>query len=191
MGRWIITAIAAFAIAFCGGFAWFVAKLPESGAPTPDLSEIDGVAVLTGGGGARIKRAMSLFADGAGERLLISGVHPATPLDDLKTLWPGAEARFACCVDRGDQARTTRGNASEIAAWATEHGYARIVIVTSDYHLPRSVLELRETAPNLEIIAVAAPSQATAGHRTMTGWRLLASEYVKLQIRRADLVLTG
>ncbi|MEL6363772.1 MAG: YdcF family protein [Pseudomonadota bacterium] len=188
MVRWFITAVVALGAAFVAGFAVFTAGLPAHDKPQEGFEGVDGVAALTGGGGVRIERAMQLFAAGAGERMLISGVHPDTPLSDLRALWDGAENRFQCCVDRGEIARTTRGNAAEIAEWARANGYDRIIIVTSDFHVPRSVLELRLAAPELDIVAVATPSAATGPGRSLKGWRMLASEYAKLQVRRASLV---
>ncbi|MEQ1493575.1 MAG: DUF2125 domain-containing protein, partial [Terricaulis sp.] len=43
------------------------------------------------------------------------------------------------------------GNASETAAWAREHRYTNIILVTDDYHMPRSQAELGVALPEAEI----------------------------------------
>lgn len=138
------------------GFALFslhVARL----SPDPEASA-DAIIVLTGGEG-RLAVATELLERRAGSRLLISGVHPDVTPDELRAAM-GTNARlFDCCVDLGRQAADTTGNAIETAEWVSERGYGRVVIVTSDYHLPRSLLEIRARMPDVELIAypVASP----------------------------------
>ena len=40
-------------------------------------------------------------------------------------------------------------------AWAYERGYKSLIIVTSDYHMPRSLIVLKKAMPDLELIALA------------------------------------
>ncbi len=113
------------------GFVLFVAKLPQPSNAAQTMaaqSEADGVVVYTGGGGIRISTAMALFADGAGQRLLISGVHPDTSAARLSDFWVGSKDRFDCCVDLGRAALTTEGNAAELRDWALGHNYKKIIV---------------------------------------------------------------
>lgn len=138
-------------LAWAAGLAVFVAKLPGDGGP--EGARADGVVVYTGTGGARILTGMTLLGEGAGERLLISGVNPDISRDELARLWPGEPARFECCVDLGRDAESTLGNAIEVRDWAQTHGFSSLILVTSDYHMPRAVLETREQLPDAEIVA--------------------------------------
>lgn len=161
------------------GFGWFLKALP---APTPFVPAIidsstaadtaghlpglaDGVVVFTGEP-ARVARAFDLFGAGAGHRLLISGVHPDTTRGELAHLYAGASSRFTCCVDLGRAARSTRGNAREAEIWTSEHGFASIVIVTADYHMPRALAATRGRLPEIEII----PHTVSSGLLTPDGW---------------------
>ncbi len=117
----------------------------------PDASA-DAIVALTGGSGLRIAAGVDLVAEGRGDRLLVSGVHPDVTQEDLIQLAGGPEAVWACCVDIGHVAETTRGNADETAAWAYEQGYDRLIIVTSDYHMPRSMIVLKKAMPDIELI---------------------------------------
>ena len=113
----------------------------------------DAIVALTGGSGLRIAAGVELVMQGRGARLLISGVNPDVPVEDLITLAGGAAGVWACCVDIGYVAESTRGNAEETAAWAYERGYKRLIIVTSDYHMPRSLIVLKKSMPDIELVA--------------------------------------
>tara|TARA_R110000787_G_scaffold62152_6_gene140709 strand:- start:1286 stop:1876 length:591 start_codon:yes stop_codon:yes gene_type:complete len=113
--------------------------------------QADAIVALTGGSGLRIAAGVGLVTDGHGERLLISGVNPDVVMDDLVALAGGAPETYACCVDIGYRAETTIGNAEEAAVWAYERNYTQLIIVTSDYHMPRSLILLQRAMPDIEL----------------------------------------
>jgi uncharacterized SAM-binding protein YcdF (DUF218 family) len=129
------------AFAFVAGFAVFSECTTRAAPPSPPPLA-DGVVALTGAGGARISTAMALLDQGAATRLLITGVNPSTTDDDVRRIAAGSAEMFDCCVDLDRSARTTVGNASEVAAWARAQGFQSLIVVTSDFHMPRSLLEL-------------------------------------------------
>ncbi|MEO1137589.1 MAG: YdcF family protein [Pseudomonadota bacterium] len=149
--RRLTSILAAVALFWAGGFVLFVVNLPKPGQPVP--AGADGVAVYTGGGGVRISSAMALFADGAGKRLLISGVHPDTSAARLSEFWIGPKDRFDCCVDLGRKALTTEGNAGELRDWAQSHRFGSVVLVTSEYHMPRAMAVTRNRMKDTAITA--------------------------------------
>lgn len=169
------------AVVFFAGFAVFSERTTRAAPPDP-APRADGIVALTGGGGARIAAAMTLLDDGAGARMLVSGVNPSTTDDDVRALAGGEDANFDCCVDLGRAARTTVGNAQEVAAWAREHGYRRLIVVTSDFHMPRSLLELHHAASDLELIPYPVRRADATGvpwWRDPSAARRLFVEYVK------------
>lgn len=95
----------------------------------PDAA--DAIIVVTGGR-SRLEAAVGLLKSGKGERLLISGVHPAADLDDLRAVTGGDRTLFKCCVDVDYAALDTIGNAQESAKWLRDHKYARAILVTND-----------------------------------------------------------
>ncbi|MBD3769478.1 MAG: YdcF family protein [Rhodobacterales bacterium] len=116
----------------------------------PDPSEkADAIVALTGGSGMRIAEGVKLVSEGRGGHLLISGVHPDVTMDDLIALAGGDPDVWACCVTIGHAAETTLGNADETAAWAYENGYHELILVTSDYHMARSLLVLQDAMPDI------------------------------------------
>ncbi|MCW5724757.1 MAG: YdcF family protein [Maricaulaceae bacterium] len=136
----------------------------------------DAVIALTGGEG-RLGAAAALLADGRGERLLISGVHPSVRLDELRAATGASAALFECCVDLGREAADTIGNALETAEWARANGYSRLLVVTSDYHLPRSLLELKAAMPDAELIPY--PVRTPRPWSDLRAARRWAQEYPK------------
>ena len=143
----IWTAVAFIAGLYVGGFLVFIWSLP----PTPARAvHADGIVALTGGD-SRLDAASALLEEGAGRRLLISGVHPTITKDDLKRLVHGGP-RFDCCADLGFAATSTHGNAAEAAAWTRKHGYQSLIIVTANYHMPRSVHEFAVQMPGVRLL---------------------------------------
>lgn len=121
--------------------------------PAPDPPEADGVVALTGASSLRISAAMQLLENGIGSRLLISGVNRAATRADIREVARAAGEAWDCCVDLGFSAANTEGNARETAAWAAKNGYRSLIVVTSDYHMPRSMLELKAAMPGVKLTA--------------------------------------
>jgi uncharacterized SAM-binding protein YcdF (DUF218 family) len=167
-----------FALAFIGFFI-FTGNLPRS-QPEPD-GTADGIAVLTGGV-ARIDEAMKLLAQGKAKRLLISGVNRTTTTDALKQLASHGDQLFACCVDIDKEARNTIDNATETSQWVARNRYRSIIVVTSNYHMPRALVELARVMPGVTLIPYAVVDNNVHLERWWTypgTTRLLVSEYLK------------
>ena len=190
---WRLSVVAAFAamVAFVGGFLWFVASVP-----TEEVSidrPADGIVVLTGGA-SRIADAIELLAAGRGKRLLISGVHPTTSSSELARLSPTYERWMTCCVDLGHAAVNTTGNAIETKHWVTNRGFRSVIVVTSNYHMPRAIVELSHAMPDIALIPFAVVGDKWRDEPWWTSGttvRLLLSEYVKyvaaeVRVRLAD-----
>ncbi|MFC5385662.1 YdcF family protein [Aquamicrobium segne] len=136
------SAILALGLATCfvAGFGLFASHVSQMDTPA-DLAKADAIIVLTGGQ-SRLDAAMHLLETGKGERLLISGVHPSTSREQLQNALGSNSPLFACCVDIDRAALDTIGNAEESAKWVNEHAYENIILVTNNYHMPRSLLEM-------------------------------------------------
>ena len=175
-GAGLVIALALYA----GGFFMFLSEIAKYGS-APDDAEADGIVVLTGGH-ARVDEAVKLLSADMGERLLISGVHPATSRAILAQTFAVDTDRFACCVDIDHNALDTVGNAEETARWAADHGFTSLIVVTSDYHMPRSLLELRRTMADAKLIphAVVTGTRGTVGAAEQANrYRVLFGEYLK------------
>ena len=166
-------------ILFGLGFVLFASTID----PTQDrsISQTDGIVVLTGGK-SRINEAVKLLAAGKAKRLLISGVHAQTSRAQLSKLVPGAKPLFDCCIDLGRAAQDTIGNSMEARSWARQRGFRSLIVVTSAYHMPRSITEFRNAMPDAKLVPYAIESTNV----NMDQWwsdgdtlKLLFSEYMK------------
>ncbi|MBX8784487.1 YdcF family protein [Ochrobactrum sp. GRS2] len=162
------------------GFVIFSEHVSNLQAPTAD-QKADAIIVLTGGK-SRIEVALELLAEKRGERLLISGVHPSTKREALQRVTRTDPALFACCVDLDRTALNTIGNAVESAKWIKQHNYKRIFIVTNNYHIPRSILELSRQVGNVELLPYPVINSDLKNNNWMRQGdtlRVLFTEYVK------------
>jgi uncharacterized SAM-binding protein YcdF (DUF218 family) len=141
----------------------------------------DGIAVLTGGA-ARIDEAMKLLNQQKAKRLLITGVNRTTSTEELKQLASQGDQLFSCCVDIDKEARNTIDNATETSQWVARNHYNSVIVVTSNYHMPRALAELGRVMPGVTLI----PYSVVDNNVHLDRWwtfpgttRLLISEYLK------------
>ncbi|MBA4037578.1 MAG: YdcF family protein [Bradyrhizobium sp.] len=176
------TIVAALAIAFVGAGVGFVAFLSQlRGAEIKPDRNADGIVVLTGGS-SRVSDAMALLAGGYGRRLLISGVHPTNAASDISRSLPDNQSLLGCCVDLDRSAVNTRSNAAETQRWARDRGFRSLIVVTSNYHMPRAIVELSHAMPDVTLIPFAVVGDKWRDEPWWTSGatlRLLLSEYVK------------
>jgi uncharacterized SAM-binding protein YcdF (DUF218 family) len=187
--------VAVLAAAFVGAAVGFVGFLSQlRGAESEPAQTADGIVVLTGGS-SRVSDAMELLAAGFGKRLLISGVHPTNDVSDISRSLPdNNQSLLACCVDLDRSAINTRSNAAETRRWAHERGFKSLIVVTSNYHMPRAIVEMSHAMPDIALIPFAVVGDKWRDEPWWTSGatvRLLLSEYVKyvaveMRVRLAD-----
>ena len=140
------------------------------------IRQADAIVVLTGDAG-RTTAGIDLLREGRAPQLLISGVDAAATPADIQRHSGLSDDELDCCVILGRDATDTIGNAREAGALVRENGYRSLIIVTSDYHLPRSLLEMRALMPGVELIAY--PVRTTPPWRDFGASRLWLQEYAK------------
>ncbi|HKU07766.1 MAG TPA: YdcF family protein [Bradyrhizobium sp.] len=176
------TIVGALALGFVGAGFGFVAFLSQlRGAEVKPARNADGIVVLTGGS-SRVSDAMELLAAGYGKRLLISGVHPTNDAHDISRTLPDSHKLLNCCVDLDRSAINTRSNAAETRRWARERGFKSLIVVTSNYHMPRAIVELSHAMPDVTLIPFAVVGDKWRDEPWWTSGatlRLLLSEYAK------------
>ena len=191
-------AIIVLIVAIWGLGLWDFADRVQRSTPPPPPPRADGVVALTGSN-ERIAAAMMLLETGKAKRMLISGVNQKVSraqlrdADQIRRIGASGRRLYDCCVDLGFQATDTVGNARETARWAAAKEYSSLIVVTSDYHMPRAMLELGATMPGVRLTPYPVRSSELDAHhwwRTGDGARRMAIEYCKyLAIAAREAVL--
>jgi uncharacterized SAM-binding protein YcdF (DUF218 family) len=172
--------VAGLVVALTVGFGVFAEHISLLTQPT-DMRTADGIIVLTGGQ-SRLSAAFDLLKAGKGKRLLISGVNPHADRRALREVTGGDKRLFTCCVDIDHVALDTIGNAEQSAKWVAAHDYGRVILVTNNYHMPRSLLEMHRLLPQANVEPYPVVNSRLDDGSWLTkpdALRVLATEYVK------------
>lgn len=103
--------------------------------------EIEGIVVLTGDK-FRILEGLKILNSEIGYKLLISGVNKEISIEEIKKEFPKFNQLFNCCVELESISTNTFENIREIFFWKKNNNIKNILLITSDYHLPRVALEV-------------------------------------------------
>ncbi|MEI9906189.1 MAG: YdcF family protein [Asticcacaulis sp.] len=188
-----LIALAVVVALWLAGLLVFADRVIDSTPAVEPADSADAIVVLTGASDMRLKEGMRLLERRKGARLFISGVNPEVTRAQLRDVTEGSKKLYDCCVDLGFEAENTVGNAREIADWARGHDFYDLIVVTSDYHMPRALLELKADMPDAKFVPypVATPELDTRKWwRSPKGTRVLVIEYCKyIAILGRDMIL--
>jgi len=148
--RWVAGALAATALAWLAGLGWFLHQ-GFSAAADPG-TETDAIVVLTGGR-LRLESGVDLLEAGKAHKMFVSGVNQRVDREALLRILGPLPNSASCCIVLGHEADNTFGNARETAGWMRHEGYRSLRLVTSWYHMPRSLLEFRRAIPEVVLVA--------------------------------------
>ena len=165
-------------VALMLGYVWFSFRVSDQAYLNfPDKA--DGIVVLTGDAG-RLETAFDLMDAKRAKRLLISGVHRDTSRLAILNAIGRERNQHECCVDLDHVAMDTAGNAKQTAKWASQHHYDKLIIVSSNYHLPRTMIEMQAAMPQAELIAYQANTKPDALANSPVGtMQFTIKEYAK------------
>ena len=189
-GRVLLAVMVLAGTALACGFGMFLISLQR--VEQDPARSADAIVVLTGGQ-QRVEDAIALLGRGFGKRLLITGVNERTSRDEIARLSPQLGDLVSCCVDLDYRARDTVGNAAETRRWARDHGFRSLIVVTSNYHMPRTLAELERVLPDVAVV----PHVIIGSVRVEMLWqqpgalRLLAAEYAKFLTVKVRAHLSG
>ena len=146
----LIILILSCLVTWSAGLTWFASLIPS--VPQTDRTMTDAIVVLTGGSG-RLGEGLSLLKNGNYSRqLFISGVSPGVSLNSLLRSAKQQPEDSVCCIKVGYRADNTAGNAEETHNWVTKSKINSIRLVTSNYHMPRSLFEFRRVLTKVKIV---------------------------------------
>lgn len=121
-------------------FNYFLLKIKKYEFLPIEENIVEGIVVLTGDK-YRISEGLSLLEKKIGNKLLISGVNSKIPLNVIKNEFPKYDELFNCCIEFDNTSSNTFENIREAYVWKLNNDINTILIVSSDYHLPRVELE--------------------------------------------------
>lgn len=139
------------------------------GLPAPSLKPADAVIVLSGGEG-RIPEGYRAWRSGLGKDFHILGagrsVKPEDLLPDSTSLPPDALSR----IHVEGWSENTLENAFSAKTIVKTRRYSSVILVTSDYHVPRAFLAFRKVlSPEVALSVI--PVRAESGHPAGVAWR--------------------
>ncbi len=116
-------------------------------------NEVDGIVILTGAS-ERIKTGLNHFYELKAKRALISGVSKSVKIKDFQYSQLQGYTHILGCIDIGYGAVNTFSNSLEAAIWVRNQNFKSIVLVTSRFHMPRSLYLFKETMPEIMIYPI-------------------------------------
>jgi uncharacterized SAM-binding protein YcdF (DUF218 family) len=160
------------------GMALFIALIPK---PATDAVEhTDAIVVLTGGT-QRLETGLQIFSETDAKKILISGVGYKVTKKDILKNFSKQETRLKINpndIILGSIADSTISNATEAKMFMDLHKFTTLRLITSNYHMPRSILTFKRYMPDYVII------QHPVGQENISlfngKFKLIFNEYNKL-----------
>ena len=176
-----------FLLSLIAGFLWWVLLLfntfPKKvyfNSSTEILGKV-GVVVLTGGKN-RIEKGVDILSKGYGDKLLISGVFMPSEIEAKFSLEKEKKELFKCCVSFDQRSKNTYENAEEVVKWLNENKDIKsIILVSSYYHLPRSIMIFeKKIESDVKIYPTPAIQKINFKNQPFFQLKLIISEYFKV-----------
>ncbi len=137
------------------------------------LAAADAVVILTGGSG-RVLEGLNILSQKMAKKMLITGVAKKTNITEILLLIKGISNDHREILKQnitlGHNATNTAGNALEAATWMQKNNFKSLILVTSNYHMPRSLLEFKALMPQ---IAIAVSPVEHYNFNILEWWKLL------------------
>ena len=144
--KMVAVGLSAIILLLTGSFIYFVYGV--YGSDRLPSTQADAIVALSGDP-ERIRAAVNLLAEGYGRRLLIAGIDNSAEIADL---YPVHRALFDCCIDIDHRSGRTTGDAATIRRCALEVRPRSMLVVTSTFHILRTLLEVGRALPELHIV---------------------------------------
>lgn len=131
------------------GYIWYAQKIP--GEVKDETTITDAIIVLTGGKN-RLEAGLQLLIEKKAEKMFISGVHEHVKYKELAEVASNWPQHYKNKITLGYKALDTHHNSLESAEWVEQEHIRSLRLVTSGYHMRRSLFEFRNTMPDIKII---------------------------------------
>tara|TARA_Y100000991_G_scaffold405_1_gene294 strand:+ start:977 stop:1591 length:615 start_codon:yes stop_codon:yes gene_type:complete len=119
------------------------------------------IVILTGGTN-RIKDGLNIInhfdkSKRTKFKILVSGTGKGFSKNSLiKQIGPNFNPKLIeCCIFLDSVSKNTLTNAIETSKWANRNDLKEFILITSNYHMPRAILEFKNVMPNHKIYTFA------------------------------------
>lgn len=164
-------------LCWIGGFLLFAENVMSMAPPSLTSPPVNAAIVLTGGSN-RIKAGLDLLSTHKIKNLLISGVGKGVTRKDIIRQAAYNGKLPDCCITLGHDAENTIGNASESQKWLHKNNYTTALVVTSNYHMQRALVEFHHAVPEVNFIPYPVEPEKLMSDDQLF-WRLSFLEYHK------------
>ena len=147
------------------------------------------MVVLTGGSN-RIKQTLNLFLFNHNENhnLLISGAGTGFSKKTLLKLikkTPENLKILNCCITVENQSTDTYSNAIESYKWIKKNNFKSITLITSDYHMPRALMEFKQQLNDIRITPLSLKSELSD---PVSNFKVNLFEYLKFKATKLRII---
>ena len=171
----IKSSVAVFLLVLSGFFGFLYQAKVSTGRHAGTADAI----VAFSGDPQRVRTAGLLLAEGHARQLLVVGQDNGEDTLKLRIKYP---ALSACCIRTNALSRTTSEDASLAQKWIIANGAHSVILVTSAFHVPRAMIELRRALPSMAIEAIGVGGTTSAqdsGDKGAANTHFLIREYFK------------
>ena len=143
--------------------------------PGPPAAPADAIFVLTGGEG-RIPEGFRAWSGGAARELYILGAGRGVPISRVVPEGSRIPAEALSRIHVEGWSENTLENAFSAKSAVGEGKYSSVILVTSDYHIPRAVLVFRKVLPkDVSLSAIRVRPEGGAG----ASWRWARRHFIE------------
>ena len=142
-----------FILTWVIGLVIFIYSIPSKKDPI-NLEGTEAIVVLTGGS-MRIEEGFNIFYTSDAKKILVSGVGSGVKINDLKKIVKeiGQDGKIDHeKIVLGSIAKNTASNAKEAKIFMSLNNFKSLRLVTSNYHIKRSLLVFKNQMPGIRII---------------------------------------
>jgi len=167
-------------LAWFVGLIWFTTKIPTT--KEKNRNQTDAIVVLTGGTGRLEEGFKLLDSEKLSRRLFVSGAARGVDVKALLKVAKRKPTNLNCCIAIGYDADSTIGNAYETSRWMRANQFRSLRLVTSNYHMTRSLEVFKRILPNITIVSNPVfPKIFNVKHwwRNLDASKMIISEYNK------------
>lgn len=169
--------------AWCLGFVYFAHYINSY--EIDKTTKTDAIVVLTGGRN-RILEGIQLLNENLADKLFISGVPENITISQIEKQ-AKIKADDESKIELGRKAKNTIENAIEAEEWIKKNNIKSIRLVTSSYHIPRSLQEFiiyvtKENDLKVILNPIYSPNVNIKWWKSWGTFRLLVMEYNKFLV---------